>query len=496
MPIRVIYFAFVLIGFGTMIQNRNLNILYTITNPILLTLADTLKNIGSVIVENMPFLFVLALVSKRKNNGIPTILGLVGYITFLVMTALWTSGSFPAQVYHAVLGVALPTKDFTATPLQTGLIGAFLVSIAVRYSFLKSRKRSPYSLLTLVDKDIAALIQTVFLCAVLGLTVAFIWPILLRFYLRGIAWIAKDLSDPKRLFAYGLADRLSALFGVGDLIRKPFWFGVEGGSFASITGKVILGDVNIWEHMPNAANTFHGAGRFITPYYVINMFIIPAIYLGLYFSYDNAKERKKHLFFLLATLILSFLIGNPLPLELLLLCTAPLLLALYLVGVGGLFVLLSLSNAFIGFRFNGVTSAAMPGSFVDYIINIRMGEEMRHALVIILIIGIIFAVVYFLITLIYYRFLAYDLAGGGKAKKYAGQIIHAVGGIDNISDIRANPFDLKLELVNTELVSYDEIKQVGAKRVIETSDGLTLDYCSASKIIKKALQKTITESKK
>ena len=495
MSIRVLCFAFVLIGFGYLIQNENVNIFYTFTNPYLLVFARTVMNIGAVIVTNMPLVFLVSLVSKRANSGAPTVMALVGYITYLIVVTLWTSDTMPAQVYSNTLGISLFNKGNLSFPIQTGLLGAFLVVFATRVSYLKSRRRSSYSLLAFANKDTAGLIYNIILCSIFGVVVAFVWPFVIQIYELGLAWIASDIADPKKLFIYGVVDRLSSIVGMGDLIREPFWYGVQGGAYSSVTGQVIFGDVNIWRHMPEAAATFSGAGRFITPYYVINMFMVPAIYLGLYFSIDSRRQRKKYLFFCVAAILMSIICGNPLPLELVLLFTSPILLILYLVGCGSLFTILSESNAFLGFNHSGPTMAAMPGSFADYIINIRT-PQYTHAMLIILIVGIIFAVIYFMLTLLYYRYLAFDLANTNKSKSIVKKIVDAVGGIDNVVSASSGPFSLSIELNNLEIVSYDKIKKVGARRVTETNNGLILDFCSASKIIKVNLIKAIEGNKR
>ena len=494
MPIRVLCFAFVLIGFGYLIQNENVNIFYTFTNPYLLVLARTLRNIGSVIVVNMPLVFLLSLVSKRANSGAPTMMALVGYITYLIVTTLWTSDTMPAQVYSNTLGISLYNNGTLSFPIQTGLVGAFLVVFATRISYLKSRRRTAYSLLAFTNKDTAGLIYNIVLCAFLGVGVSLAWPFVIQIYEKGINWIASDIGNPQKLFVYGIVDRLSSIAGMGDLIREPFWYGTAGGAYSSVTGSVITGDVNIWKYMPEAGSAITGVGRFITPYYVINMFMVPAIYLGMYFSFDDRHERKKYFFFFIAAALMSFACGNPLPLELVLLFTSPILLGFYLIGCGLLFTILSESKAFLGFNYTGSTISAMPGSFADYIINVRT-PQFGHTMLIILIVGIIFAIVFFMLTLVYYRYLAFDLAGTNKSKIIAKRIVDAVGGPENVVGATSGPFSLSIKLNNLEDVSYEKIKQVGAKRVTETNSGLILDFCSASKIIKVNLLKLV-ESKK
>lgn len=499
LPIKILCFAFVLIAFGYLIQNSNVNIFYTIRNPYIKLLAEMSSRIGHFLVTNMPLIFMVNLVSKRANSGVPILLGLVGYVTYLVTTMMLAPHTMSPQAYSSILGISYNTATSNMTnygiiyPLQTGMIGSFLVAFITRFSYIKSRKRSIYSFLGFLDKDTAAFIYNIVLCILLGFTISLVWPYLFNILKDIIVWIAEDISDPLRLGVYGFLDRSLSILGLGNIIRQPFWFGASGGTYSNIVGETILGDVNIWRYMPSAAITYSGAGRFITPYYVINMFIVPAIYLGIFFTYTDKAEKKKHLLFLIGAIIISVLCGNPLPIELLLLFNAPLLLIFHLFLSSSLFAILPLNKAFLGFEYTGSTISAMPGSFPDYIINARTAQYI-HSLLIILIVGIIMAIIYFIITMVYYRYLAYDVIGSNRSTKLAQTLIDAMGGVNNITSTQSSPFKLTVLLEDLEEVSYDKLKRIGYTKIIETKEGLIFELGSSSTIIKKRIDKIIKES--
>ena len=223
---------------------------------------------------------------------------------------------------------------------------------------------------------------------------------------------------------------------------------------------------------------------------VINIFALPAMYLGMYFTISDKRERHRHLLFLIGASFVSIICGNPLPLELLLLFTSPLLLVFHLVASASLFGILSLNNAFLGFDYSSSTVSAMPGALVDYLINIRI-PEYSHTILIILMIGIIFAIIYFLMTIVYYRYLAYDVIGSNRSNIICSRLFDAVGGSDNIKSISSALFSVTVELYETEKVSYDEIKKVGAKKITESKTSLVLDFGSASTVIRLKLEKAL-----
>ena len=151
------------------------------------------------------------------------------------------------------------------------------------------------------------------------------------FIQKGVKFVAEDLSDPLRIGAYSVFDRILSIMGLGNIARSPFWFTSAGGSLQNSAGQAILGDVNIWTYVNNTVTDYFGAGRFITPYYVINMFIIPGIYIGMILSMSDKKDRMSTAIAYSGAIVLSIVAGNPLPVELLMLFTSPSLLVMYFV---------------------------------------------------------------------------------------------------------------------------------------------------------------------
>ena len=117
-----------------------------------------------------------------------------------------------------------------------------------------------------------------------------------------------------------------SILGLTNAIRYTFWFTSIGGSFQTLSGQSIVGDVNIWQYVKDSVTTYTGAGRFITPYYVINLFMVPACYLGIYLSFTDKETKIKMLLPLILISLISIVCGSPLPLMLFLLFTSPLLL--------------------------------------------------------------------------------------------------------------------------------------------------------------------------
>ena len=494
-PIRVTYIGFLMIAAGLFIKSDSVNVFYTFRSNTILFLAEMCLRIGEIIIMNLPIIFMLNIVCKKANNASPIVMALVGYFTYMVTTMILGNQSLGSQAYATGLGInsVFDMSSGNRLPFETGLIGSFLVAYSTRAAFIFSRHRGNLSLANIFSKDTAGLIFNIILCFVMGVFMAYAYPYFFNLIQRIITFIGQDLSDPLRIGVYSVVDRVLSMLGLGSLIRYPFWYTSAGGSFSNaMTGQSIVGDVNIWKFIQESNATYVGAGRFITPYYVINMFMIPAIYLGTLLSMTQKSDRRYLAFEFIGGIILSIVMGNPLPMEYLMLFSSPYLLLMYLVVVGVVSGVLVNFGAYLGFvNTLSNTTVAMPGNFPDYIINIR-NINLTPALKMIALVGLCAFAICFLMTLFYYRFLAFDFVKTGKGDEFVDKIIGAVGGLENISSVGSGLFKLNIEIRDPEKMSVEKIQDTGVKRVYETRNGLSFEIgtsCSAvSRIIRRRIK--------
>ena len=492
--IKVAFFACVLIGIGSFIQNDNVNLFYTFKSSIILFIGEFCLRLGEFILMNLPLIFTLNVVCKKENNSSPVIMALVGYFTFMVTTMLFSSQSLDSQAYVHQYGINSIFNLGTGTryPLETGMIGSFIVAYATRCAFIFSRHRGNYSLTNIFSKDIAGLIYNVLFCFLGGLLTSYAYPFLFNYLQKAILFISEDLSDPLRIAIYSALDRIFSILGLGNVIRYPFWFTALGGSSQNVaTGQSIFGDVNIWTSVKNGVANYFGAGRFITPYYVINMFIIPGIYIGTFLSISDKKDRRVLFIpFIIAT-IFSIIAGNPLPMELIMLFTSPALLFMYLFGVGVTSFLLVNRQAFLGFSYLGTNlNIALPGIFPDFIANLR-DAGMSTTLTTIIIIGLIALIASIFMTLFYYHIIAFDFASSDNGNKIVKDIIAAVGGTANIDYAGSGILKLNIYLKNPELISIEQVQEIGPRRVYETRNGIVFEFGTSSYAIAKKINRLL-----
>ncbi|MBQ6493000.1 MAG: hypothetical protein IJI92_03960 [Erysipelotrichaceae bacterium] len=495
-PIRVAFFGFILIAFGFLIQNESVNVFYTFRSNIILFVAELFLKIGEYVIMNLPIIFMLNIVCKKANNASPVVMALVGYFTFAVTTMMFSSQTLMSQAYASGYGINSVFKMGTGTrlPLETGMIGSLLVAYATRTAFIFSRHRGNYSLTNIFSRESAGIIYNFIFCFALGLAVSYVYPIMFTYLQRAITFIGQDLLDPLRIGMYSVLDRALSIIGLGNVIRYPFWYTSAGGSYSNtLTGQSIVGDVNIWSYVKDSNASYIGAGRFITPFYIINMFIIPGFLYGTVFSMTDKTDRHYLLVEMTMLSVLSIIAGNPLPLELLMLFTSPALLLMYLLLIGLVSGTLVNYEAFLGFS-SKITNTviAMPGSFADFIINVR-NASLLPSIRIILIVGLIAFVCMFVITLFYYRYLAFDFVKTGDGGELISNIIASAGGLSNIEMAGSGLFKLNIYIKDPEKISIEKIQEVGVRKVYETRGGLSFEIgtsCSAiSRRINKLLRK-------
>ena len=159
----------------------------------------------------------------------------------------------------------------------------------------------------------------------------------------------------------------------------------------------------------------------------------------------------------------------------------------------GIFALTTKLSLFLGFSYSGSsTMYALPGSFPDYIINLR--DPMLYDTVIgIALLGLGLAIFAFIIAYIYYHYLSYDLLQSGKKKQFLNSLYQAVGGFDNIITSTGSLLRINLVLKDLEAVDYSHIALLGTRRTVETKEGITLDIGSAAIYISKEINKQIKE---
>ena len=483
-PLIALAIAIIFRGISSLILSINLARIYTFPSLVYL-IAELLRYFGDFLIINFPLLVMIRALSKRYEGSFPAFAGFVAYIFFHVVTMYTTVTTMPNIVYSNILGIS---GDLNRLPIQTGVIAAVVVWAITRFSYRHSRNRLGYGLLSFIDKDSYCLILSVIGSGIAAFGIAFIWPYFIGGLYSIFRFIAYDITNPFNLFIYGVLEKILTLFNSSALIRESFWFGELGGSWLNVNGTNFIGDVSIWTAQATQGIFNTGAGRFITPHYVINIFAIPAIVGGVYSMVTDKLERRKYTIFLVAMIALSIVIDTTLPIEIFLFVMCPLAYFGHVFIVGGLFALFQGIGVHIGYSYNGKVSSGTPGSIFDLLFNMR-NTDIQGDILIVLLVGVVIAVLYVFAIRYYYKYLAIDIMQTGKTKRIADSFIDSVGGTKNIKMLNSTPTKVIVQIENKTLIDFNKLQRNGAYKIVESRAGYSIYFGSSSTMIKKEVSK-------
>lgn len=494
-PIGVIMAAVVMIGVGNLITNPVFSLFYSIQSDFVIVTAEAVSKVGTFLLVNFPLLILLRIVTKKSGSATTIISAFAGYITYAVFTMYFSANDLTSNAYSSILGLSVSSSSTTILnsgtkyPLQTGIIATLIVALITLSSYNASRRRSDYSFFAFVSKDTGCVIRTIVFCAIAGVLVAYGWPYVLDGLNKVITFIASDTTNPVNLMIYGSLERILMVFNLGSIIRSPFWYGTSGGSWMSMAGTSVAGDVNIWTAQLSANSIASMTGRFITPYYVLNIFAVPAMILAIFSVHTDKLERTRLVVFYLFAIVVSMFCGTLLPLELILFTLCPLLFFMHIGCTGLLYGIFQALHVALGFNYTGTATVAVnPGTLLEFL-SYASNSSLHDAVIKVVIVGLITAVVYFFMTKFYFNHLALDLFRTGEKDRIIKETIESVGGIENIKLVHSSINRLVISLYDPSKLDVNRLKQLGSVRIYETKAGYAICFGSSSTMIRRGISK-------
>jgi PTS system N-acetylglucosamine-specific IIC component len=256
--------------------------------------ATVLAAAGGALFDHLGLLFAVgvAVGFARKSDGSTAVAAVIGYLVFDVVTDAMS----PYVLHH-------PAQE-SSVLIDYGVFGGILVGIvaALLWQRFYRIKLPPY--LAFFGGRRFVPIITANVTLVLAVALSFAYPA----FDRGLTQLGEWLVGNDILGAgvYGVVNRLLIPFGLHHLVNAVPWFAV--GSFETAGGTVVRGDI---------ARFLHGdptAGAFMTGFFPIMMFALPAAALAIY---QEATPGKRKLVggVMLSGALTSFLTGVTEPLE-------------------------------------------------------------------------------------------------------------------------------------------------------------------------------------
>ncbi len=255
-------------------------------------------------------------------------------------------------------------------------------------------------------------------------------------------------------FIYGTLNRLLIPLGLHHILNSVFWFQLGEYTYMKDGVEVVAnGDLTRF---------FAGdktAGVYMSGFYVIMMFGLPAMAYAIYLNTPK-NYRTKAGAILAGVAFTSFLTGITEPLEFLFLFVAPLLFVLHALLTGLALAIAQMLDIHAGFGFSA--------GFIDYVINYKLATNP----LLILPLGAVFSVIYFVSA--YYTIKLFKLKifeestedSTGSVNDEAQAFILALGGKENIIDTDACITRLRMSVENSSALKDEDFTDLGAKGVI------------------------------
>jgi PTS system maltose and glucose-specific IIC component len=500
MPIEVLFLAFVLEAIGSFATNPYYGFTDALNNDMVTAFFEMLVRTGRFLVVNFPLLFLIRFATRKKGASTTLLASFAGYAAFLVTTIFFTREGLPDSAYSSILGISHSASAVTWLsgdthyPLQTGILAVVIVASLARLAYnITHRKRSAVRFFRMND-DAAAVTRTVVFCFIAGFLTALFWPFVIDLISSLISRISIDTTNSMHLVLYGILDRGLGILGLGNLIRQPFWFSGNGGSWTSIAGTAATGDVSIWSAEMAQGSITASTGRFITPYYVINIFAVPAMVIALWSLETDPKQKRRKLAVMIAAAAISLLGGTLLPLEMVLLFLSPLLFVFHLLYTGMLYGALNSMKAWLGFRTGQTaTLAALPGTLPEYL-SYLWTPSLRVTMIKVLGVGIVSALIYFFVTRFYFHHMAMNLFQPDEDKETARLLYRALGGFENVESMDSDMDSFRVRLYEPLKADRDRLRSLGAWRLEIEGNEVRLFFGAESGMLHRAMKKQIRQS--
>lgn len=318
---------------------------------------------GDALFANLPLLFAIGISigMARKSDGSTALAGVVGYLVFKAV------GDAMSPV---ILGA--PAEGEEQVLINYGVLGGIVMGLLAAFLWQKyHRIKLPPYLAFFGGRRFVPIIT-----AVAALVVSVLMSFVYIPFDAGLTGLGEWVTEHAVLggFVYGTINRLLIPLGLHHVLNNPPWF--IFGSFETPGGDVVTGDI---------ARFLSGdptAGAFMTGFFPIMMFALPAAALAIYHEARPAQKKVVGGIMFSAALT-SFLTGVTEPLEFAFMFVAWPLYVIHALLTGSSIALTNALGIKDGFGFSA-------GLF-DYLLNFNIATQP----LLLIPIGLAYAVVYY-----------------------------------------------------------------------------------------------------
>jgi len=323
-------------------------------------LAGVLGAAGAALFDNLPLLFAVgvAIGYARKADGSTALAAVVGYLVFKAVSDAMSP---------IVLGAA--TDGATQELINYGVLGGLVMGLVTALLWERYHRIKLPSYLAFFGGRRFVPLLTALAGIVIGIGLGLVYP----WFNDGLTAVGRAITGSAiaGAFVYGFANRMLIPLGLHHILNSLVWF-----VFGDYHGRT--GDLNRF---------FAGdpsAGTFMTGFFPIMMFALPAAALAIW---QEARPAQRRIVggIMLSAALTSFLTGVTEPLEFSFMFVAFPLYVLHAVLTGTSLALVNALGIHDGFGFSA--------GLIDYVLNFSIAQRPLWLLVV----GVGYGVLYYLL---------------------------------------------------------------------------------------------------
>ncbi len=510
LPIAILPVAGLFLGIGGSFTNANMIEAYGLSGILgegtfLYAILSVLNKCGDIVFGNLPILFAMgvAIGMAKKEKEVAALAAAIAFFIMhsaigAMLTVTNAAETLPNGSISSVVGIE---------SLQMGVFGGIIVGLGVAALHNRFYKIELPQVLSFFGgtRFVPIICSIVYL--IVGIVMFYIWPIIQQ-GIYAVGDVVRSSGYAGTLI-YGIMERALIPFGLHHVFYLPFWQTAVGGT-ATIDGNLIEGAQNIFFAQLASSNTTIfdvEATRFMAGKFPLMIFGLPGAALAMY---KTAKPEKRQIAggLLLSAALTSMLTGITEPLEFTFLFIAPILYAIHCFFAGCAYMLMHIFKVGVGMTFSG--------GLIDLTLFSIMQGNAKTNWIWVVIIGIAYFVVYFLVftvlikkfnfktpgredddveTKLYTRADVNAAKAGNAAGAAAGGvdavsqlICQGLGGKKNISDVDCCATRLRCTVIDSSKVQDTLLKQSGAAGVIHKGLGVQVIYGPKVTVIKSNLE--------
>ena len=450
-----------------------------LSNDTLQIVLKSLKNITSIIFDNIPLLFAMGVAYglSKKEKGIAVFSSVVAYLTLNVVM----------NVYLAVTGTLAPPETMSqlgqgvvlgVQTLRIEALGGIIAGIvAAKCTDRFYKLQLPLAFAFFSGKKSVPIISFAVIIPI-GLVIPFIWAFITKVLISSSVILMNKYVGPG---IYMMLNRMLIPFGLHHVLSSIVRF-TEAGGVYMIDGDQYVGIMNAMNQILFNLGPNHPAWNDLMPtlssymaptQMLTTLFRIPAIGLAMY--HTAFTKNKKVAKGVIITVCLTAFLGNVTePLEFTLLLVSPMLFFTYTILVGITTIPLSFLSVKMGY---------IRGTIFDFGIFGLLYENTNWFSLVLL--GIVnFAIFYFVFKFMIKKFNlvtpgreefqldenASQLLKEKKYKEISEIVIEGLGGKNNILNVENCVSRLRVDVGNPELINQDRIRESGCLGIFLPSE--------------------------